>query len=38
MGEQATLEFQTSSGGVLPHKIVKTYKFEMLRHTCADNP
>ena len=38
MEEQATLEFQRSFGGVLPHKIVKTYKFKMLRHTCADNP
>ena len=33
MGEQATLEFDKSVGDVLLHKLVKTYKFNILRHT-----
>ena len=33
MGEQATLEMDKSFGDVLLHKLVKTNKFNMLRHT-----
>ena len=36
MGEQATLEFDTSFGDVLLHKLVKTYKFNMLRHSLSN--
>ena len=33
MGEQATLELDKPFGDVLLHKLVKTYKFNMLGHT-----
>ena len=37
MGELATLEFDKSFGDVFLHKLVKTYKFNMLRHTFMYN-